>query len=238
MKKIKGYVSIFLLAIIFTCFFNTVSFADDKSKVILIDPGHGGVDGGASSKAGVLEKDINLSVGLRLKKMLEESGYTVHMTREDDCGLYTKGATIKEKKREDLANRSKMKKETNCDIFISIHQNTFPQGKYKGAQVWYAPKSDLSKNLANIMQSSLKESLDKENNRVAKDAGDEIRVLRNNNKGASILIECGFLSNEEEAKQLASEEYQEKIARAIKDGVEKYLLQSKDSLGRPIFFNN
>ena len=80
MKKIKGYVSIFLLAIIFTCFFNTVSFADDKSKVILIDPGHGGVDGGASSKAGVLEKDINLSVGLRLKKILEESGYTVHMT--------------------------------------------------------------------------------------------------------------------------------------------------------------
>ena len=88
------------------------------------------------------------------------------------------------------------------------------------------------------MQSSLKESLDKENNRVAKDAGNEIRVLRNNNKGASILIECGFLSNEEEAKQLASEEYQEKIARAIKDGVEKYLLQSKDSLGKPIFFNN
>lgn len=236
MKKIKGLVSIFLLAIIFTCLFNTVSFADDKSKVILIDPGHGGIDGGASSKAGVLEKDINLSVGLKLKKILEESGYTVYMTREDDCGLYTKGATVKEKKREDLANRSKMKKETNCDVFISIHQNTFPQAKYKGAQVWYAPNSDLSKNLANIMQNSLKECLDKENNRVAKDAGNEVRVLRNNNQGASILIECGFLSNEEEAKQLASEEYQQKIASAIKDGLEKYLLQSKDSSGKPFFF--
>lgn len=235
MKKFRGFLSVFLLGILFSCFFSNYSFADEKSKVILIDPGHGGVDGGSMSKSGIVEKDVNLSIGLKLKEVLENSGYTVYMTREDDCGLYSKGKTVKEKKREDLANRSKMKKETNCDIFISIHQNTFPQSKYKGAQVWYAHGSEPSKNLGTLMQNSLKEGLDKENNRLAKDSGTEMRVLRSNNTGASILIECGFLSNEEEAKNLATEEYQIKVVNAIKSGVESYLGATKDSSSKSFF---
>lgn len=235
MKKFKGFLSVFLLGILFSCFFSSYSFADEKSKVILIDPGHGGIDGGSMSKSGIVEKDVNLSIGLKLKDVLESSGYTVYMTREDDCGLYSKGKTVKEKKREDLANRSKMKKETNCDIFISIHQNTFPQSKYKGAQVWYAHGSEPSKNLGTLMQSSLKECLDKENNRLAKDSGTEMRVLRSNNTGASILIECGFLSNEEEAKNLATEEYQKKVVEAIKSGVENYFTATKDSSSKSFF---
>ncbi|MGL5614869.1 MAG: N-acetylmuramoyl-L-alanine amidase CwlD [Sarcina sp.] len=237
MKKIKKIVPIFLLAMLFSCFFINYASAEEQSKIILIDPGHGGIDGGSSSKSGILEKDVNLSISLKLKKILEDAGYTVHMTREDDCGLYSKASSIKEKKREDLANRVKMKKDSNCEIFISIHQNTFPQSKYKGAQVWHAPKSELSKNLANKVQSSLKENLDKENNRLPKDAGTEIRVLRNNNKGASILVECGFLSNEEESKLLVDEQYQEKLVNAIKIGLDKYLDETKASSGKSFFFN-
>lgn len=234
MRKLKKFLSIFLFGILISCFFSSYSFAEN-SKVILIDPGHGGVDGGSTSKSGVLEKDVNLSISLKLKKILEDSGYTVYLTREDDCGLYSKGKTIKEKKKEDLANRVKMKKETNCDAFISIHQNTFPQSKYKGAQVWYAPQSTESKSLAEKVQNSLKEGLDKNNNRLAKDAGTEMRVLRNNNKGPSILVECGFLSNEEECKLLIDEKYQDKIVLSIKEGLEKYFMETKDSSSKSFF---
>ena len=111
---------------------------DNSEKIILIDPGHGGIDGGAKSKSGTIEKDINLQISLKLRDSLKEKGYKVYMTRECDEGLYQKGTTVREKKREDLNKRVEMKKETECDIFISIHQNMFPQSKCYGAQVWYA----------------------------------------------------------------------------------------------------
>ena len=119
----------------------------DSSHVILIDAGHGGIDGGAKSKQGTVEKDINLSIALKLKEALSQSGYKVYLTREEDTQL-------DKKKVNDLAARCKMKKDTNCDIFISIHQNMFPQAKCFGAQVWYASNDD-SKVLAEEVQSSL-----------------------------------------------------------------------------------
>ena len=131
------------------------------------------------------------------------------MTREADEGLYEQGKTIREKKREDLKNRAEKKKETNCDIFISIHQNMFPQSKCYGAQVWYE-SNEKSAILAKAVQVTLKEAIDNNNKRVEKPAGEAYLILRDKYEGASILVECGFLSNPEEEAKLKTDEYQQK----------------------------
>lgn len=219
----KKFLKIFMFAFMCCIFFaQGIALANENSKVILIDAGHGGIDGGAVAKDGALEKDINLSISLLLRDKLNEKGYKVFMTREDDTGLYKEGQKVREKKREDLANRVKMKKSTDCDIFISIHQNMFSQDKYRGTQVWYASKGEESKNLATIVQNTFKEKVYTENNRVPKPAGNQFRVLHTNFKGASIIVECGFLSNPEEAKLLQTQDYQIKIAEALTESIDKY----------------
>lgn len=203
--------------------FNTVVKAEksDNEKIILIDPGHGGMDGGAKGRDGTLEKDINLAIALKLKISLEEKGYKVEMTREIDTDLHTKGETVREQKRDDLANRVKKKEETKCDAFISIHQNMFPQSNCKGAQVWYA-QDENSKLLGEALQESFKLNLDQNNHRLAKQAKEEYRILRNNKECASVIAECGFLSNLEELQLLKSDDYQNKIVDSIVSGVDKY----------------
>lgn len=222
MKKI-GLI-LFSLGMLFSLFITSnIALADNAEKVILIDAGHGGVDGGAVSKSGVLEKDINLSIALLLKQKLVEKGYTVHMTRETDTGLYKEGQKIREKKREDLANRVKMKKSTGCDVFISIHQNMFTQEKYKGAQVWHTSSGEKSKELAIIIQNMIREKIDPTNTRVAKGAGTQFRVLNNAADSASVIVECGFLSNSEEAALLETAQYQDKMAETLAESIEEYL---------------
>lgn len=214
---------LFLSFISLFCFLLVISkVAYASEKIILIDAGHGGIDGGAVSSSGVVEKDVNLSIALKLKEVLESGGYKVHMTRSEDSGLYTEGKTIREKKREDLANRVKLKESTKADIFVSIHQNTFPESKYKGMQVWYAPNSLESKTLADLMQNKFKENIDTENTRMPKDAGTQFRVLRNQSNTASVIVECGFLSNPDECSKLASEEYQENFANMLKDSIDNF----------------
>lgn len=197
------------------------STIDNSDKVILIDPGHGGIDGGAKSKTGTIEKDINLQISLKLRDNLEEKGYKVYMTRDNDEGLYEKGNTVKEKKREDLNRRVEMKKETECDIFVSIHQNMFPQSKCYGAQVWYA-SNENSYNLATVVQESIKQKVKDNNKRVAKPAAEAYLILRDKHEGASILVECGFLSNPDEESRLKSEDHQNLIVEGISDGIDKY----------------
>ena len=220
MKKV--IVAIITCLLIITYIVPVNAFAMENSdKVILIDPGHGGIDGGAQSKAGTIEKDINLQIALKLRDNLEEKGYKVYMTRDEDEGLYQKGNTVKEKKREDLNRRVEMKKETECDIFVSIHQNMFPQSKCYGAQVWYA-SNDNSYNLATIVQDSIKESVKDNNKRVAKPAAEAYLILRDKYEGASILVECGFLSNPTEEQELKTDAHQELIVKGISDGIDKY----------------
>ena len=220
MKKV--IVAIITCLLIITYIVPVNAFAMENSdKVILIDPGHGGIDGGAQSKAGTIEKDINLQIALKLRDNLEEKGYKVYMTRDEDEGLYQKGNTVKEKKREDLNRRVEMKKETECDIFVSIHQNMFPQSKCYGAQVWYA-SNDNSYNLATIVQDSIKESVKDNNKRVAKPAAEAYLILRDKYEGASILVECGFLSNPDEEAKLKSDEHQNLIVEGISVGIDKY----------------
>lgn len=228
MKVKKVFKVTWILALILTIMFGILSLStvvkaeeNDGEKIVLIDPGHGGMDGGAKGKDGTLEKDINLSIALKLKTALESKGYKVEMTRETDTDLHTKGETVREKKRDDLANRVKLKEETKCDAFISIHQNMFPQSNCKGAQVWYAGDEN-SKLLGEALQESFKTNLDENNHRLAKQAKEEYRILRNNKDCAAVIAECGFLSNPEELELLKSDDYQNKIIDSIVNGIDKY----------------
>ncbi|WP_252231156.1 MULTISPECIES: N-acetylmuramoyl-L-alanine amidase CwlD [unclassified Clostridium] len=213
--NMKRVLSIFCIIFLILGIPTRVLAEENKSKhVIVIDPGHGGIDGGAKSKKGTVEKDINLSISLKLKDQLEELGYNVYLTREDDSEL-------DKKKVNDLNARCNMKKDKNCEVFISIHQNMFPQPKCFGAQVWYS-NNEKSKLLADNIQNSLKSNIDDENKRVAKAAKDQYRILRDGYDGACVLVECGFLSNNKEEENLKSDEHQEKIAKSISDAVNSY----------------
>lgn len=216
--KIVSSMMIFFLAL-------NISFlrvnAEENKKIIVIDPGHGGIDGGAKTESGVIEKDINLSISLKVKDILESRGYTVVMTRSEDTGLYTEGKKIREKKIEDLGNRVKIKKENNCDAFISIHQNMFPQKNCRGAQVWSAD-NEQSQKLGKIIQEKFKEEVDQNNKREAKVAKKEYKILNDQYEGASVIVECGFLSNPEECNLLTNEEYQNKVANTLANSLDEY----------------
>lgn len=192
-------------------------------KKILIDAGHGGMDGGTSSNNGTVEKNINLSIAIKLKTKLQNLGYEVVMTREDDKGLYLNSGTIRSKYMEDLRNRCNLKESSNCDMFVSIHLNYFTQSKYKGAQVWYSTYKE-SAMLAGIIQKNLREDLDSSNKRVQKPAKNAYRILRENDTMPSVIVECGFLSNYEEEQELKSDEYQEKVAESISKSIVEYYI--------------
>lgn len=221
MKKIMKIASIMMLSfLVLNISFLKVN-AEENNKVIVIDPGHGGIDGGAKSENGVIEKDINLSISLKTKAALESKGYKVIMTRSEDVGLYTEGKKVREKKIEDLGNRVKIKKENKCDAFISIHQNMFPQKNCKGAQVWSA-NNEPSQKLGKIIQQKFKEEVDQNNKREAKVAKKEYKILNDGYEGASVIVECGFLSNPEECELLGKEDYQNKIANTLANAIDEY----------------
>lgn len=193
----------------------------ESEKKILIDPGHGGIDGGAVSRNGVLEKDINLTISLMLRDELKKDGFEITMTREEDKGLYTDSGRIRKKKVEDLNNRCKMKSECGCDMFVSIHLNMFPESKYYGAQVWYGDSKE-SERLAHIIQRDLIEKVDNSNKRQEKAAKDLYKILRCNESMPSVIVECGFLSNPMEEAKLKTKEYQLKIAQSLAQSIKTF----------------
>ena len=182
------------------------------NKKIYIDAGHGEWDPGKVAKDGTLEKDINLSISKYLQSYLEQSGGFVLTTRIDDT-------TLSNKKREDLKERKNIANNEEVDILVSIHQNSFPKENVKGAQVFYYHNSEGSKVLAEAVQNRLKE-IDKTNDRVAKE--NKNYYILKETKMPAIIVECGFLSNEEENNNLKNEEYQKKIAWAIYLGIIDY----------------
>ena len=194
--------------------------ANELNKIILIDPGHGGFDGGAISKNGTVEKDINLAICLKLRKHLKECGFQVIMTREIDKDLSSINHKAGHRKQEDLNNRCKLKEDSNCDLFISIHQNMFPERDCKGAQIWYS-KTEASKLLAEILKDKLKEKVDSSNNRVAKVSKEGYKILRCDSV-PSVLVECGFLSNPGDEQKLKDDAYQESLAMALAEGVKEF----------------
>lgn len=192
------------------------------NKIIVIDPGHGGVDPGTVGKSGTLESKINLELSIKLKSLLEQSGAIVIMTRIDDKGLYTsKSNTLREKKIEDLKNRRKIIEDSEAEIFISIHMNSFTNSKYYGAQTFFNEGSIEGEKLANTIQTEFRERLDNDNLRTPT-SRDNIYVLKEINIPA-VLVEAGFLSNPLEEKLLKKERHQEKIAWSIFSGLIKYI---------------
>ena len=189
---------------------------------ILIDPGHGGVDQGASGDMKVAEAPINLAISKKLMSFLEGSGFEVEMTRYDDSGLYTElSGTIRAKKNEDLKNRVELINSSNADLVISIHLNSFPQKQYSGAHVFYQKSNEISTKLAaDAIQESMKNILDKNNSRVPQ-IKKGIKIMDDTSLPV-ILIECGFLSNNNEERKLISGDYQEKTAWAVYTGIITY----------------
>lgn len=192
----------------------------ETTDTFIIDAGHGGMDGGAVGTSGVMEKDINLSVAMELKNVLEGKGKKVIMTRDSDKSLHTTDSSkIRAQKRSDLENRKKILTENPGSVFVSIHMNKFEQSKYRGAQVFYAD-NEKSCEIGENVQSALREGLADGNDRVAKTVESSVFVLKGVTTPA-IIVECGFLSNPEEEKLLTRPDYQKKLAECIADGLLK-----------------
>ena len=186
-------------------------------KTVVIDAGHGGIDGGVVGvNTRTKESDINLSIARSLKHFLKTKGYDVVMTRTTTDGLY--GMTTKNKKRKDMEERKKVIEKAKADLVVSVHCNSYPRADQRGAQVFYAPNSETGKQMADTMQSVLGATLDTD--RVAK-SGDYFILQCSSTP--SLLVECGFLSTPSEEKLLVSSSYQEKVAYAIFSGIHTIL---------------
>ena len=204
----------------------TATMGKEKEQpVVVIDAGHGGKDPGKVGINGVLEKEVNLSIALRLKRLMEQNGVLVVMTREEDKDLASEQAT--KRKNEDLRARAMLVSDTAPMVLVSVHQNSFPEAEVDGAQVFYYSGSAEGKQLGSMVQERLKKELGDGNHRVAK-ANKEYFLLKKAECPA-VIVECGFLSNPAEAALLASEEYQEKIAFAIHLGIMEYINTAKIS---------
>lgn len=196
-----------------------------NTEILLIDPGHGGIDGGASSASGVSEKDINLAIGLYIKELAEIDGWEVVMTRETDKGLYEEeNRTIRSLKTQDLKARKEMIQKVKPVAAVSIHLNSFKQdSSVRGAQTFYpgGPGDqgilDDSKILAELIQEQLIAGIQDGTDRVALVKRDSL--IFKHPAAPIALVECGFLSNPEEAKLLQQEEYQRKLAQCIYNGI-------------------
>ena len=195
-----------------------------SGKTIILDAGHGTPDEGAESSDGTTEAKTNLKITLKLQKLLEQSGCEVLLTRSDDNAIYNLDSkTLREKKVSDIKNRVKIGNESSADCFVSVHLNKIPQSQYYGWQCFYNTKNEKSVDLAKSIQESLNESIEKENNRVAMKL-DSVYIMKNVEIPISI-VECGFLSNPEEEKQLLEDSYQERLAWGIYNGIMEYFLK-------------
>lgn len=188
------------------------SASAETEYVIVLDAGHGGIDGGAQGDDGTLEKDLNLAVTKRLCALFESAGMNVIMTRDSDVLLGA--ADSSHRKLDDLKARVDAANETENSVFVSIHMNKFPVAKYSGLQVYYSKNNAMSRPLAESVQSTVRVSLQPQNSREIKAAGSDIYVL-NNSLCPAILVECGFLSNEKELSSLRDENYQKRLAACI-----------------------
>lgn len=191
-----------------------------RKNCIVIDAGHGGIDGGATSCTGILESRLNLEIALKLEAVLHLLGHDTTMIRRTDISVYTSGDTIAQKKISDLKERVRIVNETPNSILVSIHQNTFSDGRYSGPQVFYASTSG-SDTLARSMQSSLTEHLDPDGNRKSKRSSGI--YLMEHIRCAGVLIECGFLSNPGEEKALSDPGYQKKLSCVIASVLSSHL---------------
>jgi len=193
---------------------------------IVIDPGHGGEDGGTSSPEGILEKELNLSVSLILADFCRLAGLEVTMTRNTDTQIYDLYGDLEDytghKKMYDLRNRLRLTREKDASLFISIHMNQYPDSDCSGLQVYYSPNDSRSRDLAELLQNYHKTYLAPENNREVKRATASIYLLKQLEIPA-VLVECGFLSNPEDTAKLTNEAYQKQLSLTAFCALSEYL---------------
>lgn len=200
----------------------SVSSESVKSMpTIVIDAGHGGEDGGAVSESGVLEKDINLSIANDTSALFYLLGFDVTQTRKTDIALDNGEDTIRKRKVSDMKKRLEIFNSSKENTIISIHQNKFSESKYHGTQIFYSPNNPKSKQLADSIKYSVKSLLQPDNERECKKADSGIYLLKNTNNPA-VIVECGFISNGEECKNLLDSQYQKQMAYSITAGFLSY----------------
>lgn len=192
--------------------------------IVVLDAGHGGMDGGCSSADGVTEKGINLNILLDVRDLCTTFGYNVEVTRDTDKSTHDKGVEgIANQKRSDMDNRLAVFNKNSNALCISIHQNKFTDPKYSGAQMFYSTSNPANEGIARIMQSKFVQYIQPDNTRETKPCGKEL-FLCYFCKNPTVMIECGFLSNVEEAAKLNTEEYQKQVAFTIFSGINEYVM--------------
>ena len=212
--------------VMYSAFSNITARTDSDSleqqPMIVIDAGHGGEDGGAEVD-GVLEKDINLSIAGKLSEILRLCGCRVTEIRDEDISVYDSDAqTLREKKVSDLKRRVKIANENDNNILVSIHQNKFDNSAYSGAQLFYSSNHDDSRVLAESIRGAITSLLQKDNTRELKPAGSDIYLL-DHAEVPAVIVECGFLSNQQERSKLMDDDYQNEMAYAVAMGVLEYI---------------
>lgn len=233
-KSFIAFSSVILIAsIVFMGYYNINSKMQDVftqkasyEPTIIIDAGHGLEDGGAVSKSGLIEKNVNLEIALSLEAFFRQGGFNVQMIRTTDTAIYdTTAQTLRDKKVSDIHNRSEICNSNQNNIYISIHQNYFEQSQYKGTQIFFSSNNTQSKSVAECIKTSVVKFLQNDNERQCKEADSSIYILDNATVPA-ILIECGFLSNLQEAELLASKEYRNKLSYCIYIGFLQYYYEN------------
>lgn len=188
--------------------------------VIVIDPGHGGMDGGTTSCTGVQESQLNLEIAQRMDAVFRLLGYETAMTRQEDVSLDTQGSTVREQKRSDLQNRAELANSYNNCVLLSVHQNHFTQSQYSGPQIFYAAGEE-SRAMASQLQEVMNRILAPSSNRTIKQA-DGVYLMEHINC-PGVLVECGFLSNAQEEALLRNEQYQKKLSAVVCAAVAAYI---------------
>ncbi len=245
MKKFLNYklivifviIIFFILLILFSYYTNyknsllSVFGSVESPQTVIIDAGHGGFDGGAVGADGTIEKIINLQISQKLCNILKLYGYNVIMTRSDDKSINDSEAkTVRQKKISDIHNREKIINANPNAVFISIHQNKYSDSSVNGTQVFYSANNPLSLKLAQKIQDSIVKKIQKDNYRKIKKSGTEIYLLYHS-KIPSVMVECGFISNQSDLDNLKNEIYQQKIAVSIADGLINYYKEQDEKNG-------
>lgn len=233
----ESIISIILTAVLFFTILTvdkTRNVSSDKlivtdAPTIIIDAGHGGEDGGAVVQENIVEKDINLAIAQKTNEILSLFGFNTYMVRETDKLIYDSDSkTQRQKKNSDLRNRLNiMNNYDNC-IYISIHQNKFDDDRVWGAQTFYSPNDENSPILAEFVQSSIISLIQPNNKRVIKKTGTNVFVIYNATKPA-IMVECGFMSNNDELFKLKDNNYQNQMSFSISNGILNYYISEVEN---------
>lgn len=217
----------FLIAILMFAYNEAIqaSTTPATNRIVILDAGHGVPDFGTESASGTTEQELNLSITLKLQKLLEQSGVKVILTRSDDNGIYEIDKdSIRTKKVSDMKNRVYIGNNSQADIYVSIHMNYYTDSKYNGWQTFYQSKSGNSKKLAAIIQQTITENIGQNKRKPMAIKGayimDKVEI-------PAVIVECGFLSNESDEEKLKTDEYQAKLAWGIYIGVQKYFTNYK-----------